>query len=170
MRETDEDLARLQTLLDDTYARGGAHLRDIHQPRTRVDPARLARELDGMRVLVLATVTADGRPLTGPVDGWFYRGRWHFGTSPAAVRARHLARRPAVSATYVDGERFVCTVHGTANVIDLAAYDDGGFADVLGAYYGPEWMATVADGAPFWAIEADRLLAADVSVLAAGAD
>jgi len=170
MRETDEDLARVQALLDDTYARAGAHLRDIHQSRTRVDPARLARELDGMRVLVLATVTADGRPLTGPVDGWFYRGRWHFGTSPAAVRAGHLAHRPAVSATYVDGERFVCTVHGTARAIDLASYDGGGFADVLSAFYGAEWMDAVAEGAPFWAIDADRLLAADVSVLAAGPD
>ncbi|MFA9428866.1 pyridoxamine 5'-phosphate oxidase family protein [Egicoccus sp. AB-alg2] len=169
MRETDDDLARLRGLLEQTYARAGDHLRAIHLPATRVDPARLVRELDGMRVLVVATVTADGRPLTGPVDGWFYRGRWHFGTSPSSVRARHLARRPAVSATYADGERFVCTVHGTAQEVDLATYDGGGFSHVLRDFYGQGWLNEVGSGAPYWAIEADRLLAADVSVLAAGA-
>lgn len=167
MRETHTDLQHLQRLLDASYERAGAHLRDIHQPRTRVDAARLASELDGMRVLVLATITRDGRPLTGPVDGWFYRGRWAFGTSPVAVRARHLQHRPAVSATYVDGERFVCTVHGQAEPIDLASYDDGGFAAVLRDFYGDAWWDEMAP-APYWAIEPERLLAADVSVLAAG--
>lgn len=168
MRETDADLQRLQQLLDASYERAGPHLRDIHVPRTRVDAARLVAELDGMHVLVVATVTGDGRPLTGPVDGWFYRGRWLFGTSPAAVRARHLAQRPAVSATYVDGERFVCTVHGAARRIEPVSHDAGGFADVLRDFYGDGWWDQMAD-APYWEIEADRLLAADVSVLAAGA-
>lgn len=167
MRERDEDLQRIQHLLDDSYRRAGAHLRDIHQTSTRIDARRLTAELDGMRVLVLATVTRDGRPLTGPVDGWFYRGRWLFGTSPVAVRARHLARRPAVSATYVDGERFVCTVHGKARRIDLANHDAGGFAAMLRGFYGDAWWDEMAD-APYWEIEADRLLAADVSVLAGG--
>lgn len=166
MRETDDDLQRIQALLDASYDRAGAHLRDIHQPRTRVDAARLVAELDGMRVLVLATVTRDGRPLTGPVDGWFYRGRWAFGTSPAAVRAHHIDRRPAVSATYVDGERFVCSVHGAAHRIDVASHDDGGFADVLRGFYGDGWWDEMSS-APYWMIEAERLLAADVSVLAA---
>ncbi|MEX2505124.1 MAG: pyridoxamine 5'-phosphate oxidase family protein [Egicoccus sp.] len=167
MRETDTDLQRLQQRLDASYERAGPHLRDIHAPKTRVDAARLAAELDGMRVLVLATVTRDGRPLTGPVDGWFYRGRWLLGTSPVAVRARHLADRPAVSATYVDGERFVCTVHGAARRIEAVTHDDGGFAAVLRDYYGDGWWEQMAD-APYWEIEADRLLAADVSALAAG--
>ena len=167
MRETDADLHYLQQLLDASYARAGAHLRDIHAPQTRVDAARLVAELDGMRVLVLATVTRDGRPLTGPVDGWFYRGRWLFGSSPTSVRARHLARRPAASATYVDGERFVCTVHGAARPIDVASHDAGGFAAVLRAFYGDGWWDEMAS-APYWELDPDRLLAADVSVLSGG--
>lgn len=167
MNETEDDLRRIQDLLDTSYARGGQHLREIHAEATRVDAPRLVEELRGMRVLVLATVTADGRPLTGPVDGWFYRGRWLFGSSPASVRARHLRARPAASGTYVDGERFVCTVHGAARPVDVATHDAGGFADALRGFYGDGWWDEMA-GAPYWEIEADRLLAADVSVLAAG--
>jgi uncharacterized pyridoxamine 5'-phosphate oxidase family protein len=67
-----------------------------------------------MRVFVLATASRDGRPLTGPVDTYLVEGRLHFGTAPDAVRARHLASNPAVSATYVEGEGLVVTVHGRA--------------------------------------------------------
>ena len=166
MHETETDLGRIQELLDASYAQAGEHLRAIHAEATRVDARRLVAELDGMRVLVLATTTRDGRPLTGPVDGLFFRGRWLFGTSPAAVRAQHLATRPGVSATYVDGERFVTTVHGTARQIDPLVHADGGFARLLHDVYGDEWDEWGRD-APYWEIEPDRLLAADVSVLSA---
>jgi hypothetical protein len=171
VRETDEDLQRVDALLAASYEAAGDHLRAIHLAPTRVDAARLVRELDGMRILVVATVTADGRPLTGPVDGHLYRGSWIFGTSPAAVRARHLAARPAISATYVRGEEFVCTVHGTAVPIDAATYDDGGFGEVARATYGDEW-ASWGLASPTWRIEARRMFAADTSILPelAGAD
>ena len=59
-------------------------------PERRLDAASLVARLDGMRLLVLATVTADGRPIAGPVDGIFYRGAFHFGSSPDSVRFRHI--------------------------------------------------------------------------------
>ena len=43
-----------------------------------------------MRLLALATVTADGRPIVGPVDGIFYRGAFWFGSAPDSVRFRHI--------------------------------------------------------------------------------
>jgi hypothetical protein len=80
VRETDHDLVWIDELLERSYAGAGRHLISIHTPAARLDAQRLVRELDGMQVLVLATVTADGRPLAGPVEGIFYRGRWCFGT------------------------------------------------------------------------------------------
>jgi hypothetical protein len=61
MNETPEDLERLQQLLDDSYAASGAHLREVITPERRLDAASLAARLDGMKLLVLATVTGDGR-------------------------------------------------------------------------------------------------------------
>ncbi len=96
-----------------------------------------------MRLLALATVTADGRPLVGPVDGVFYRGRFYFGSSPDSVRFRHLARRADVSATHLPGEELAVTVHGRAVPIDVAAAGQAGFRqallDIYVPRYGPQW-------------------------------
>ena len=67
-----------------------------------------------MCLLVLATATADGRPLAGPVDGYFLHGTFWFSSGTRSVRMRHLAARPAVSATHLPGEELAVTVHGRA--------------------------------------------------------
>jgi len=72
-----------------------------------------------MRLLVVATVTADGRPLAGPVDGYFIHGEFYFSSGRNSVRMRHLAARHAVSATHVPGEELAITVHGRAELFDV---------------------------------------------------
>lgn len=167
MRETEDDLRWLQSLLDRTYEAAGSHLREVHTDAVRVTADDLVQRLTGMQVLVVATVSRDARPFTGPLDGFLYRGRWHFGTSPDAVRARHLARSPHVSATHVRGEALVVTVHGSARRMDLAGAD-AGFAEVLREKYGGDWDDW-GSASPYFAIEPDRMYAADMSVhLAAG--
>jgi hypothetical protein len=89
MHETQDDLLALQDLLDRSYAAAGSHLRRIITPERRMSARDLAERLTGMRLLALATVTADGRPVVGPVDGIFFRGAFHFGTAPHALRFRH---------------------------------------------------------------------------------
>jgi len=162
MRESPADIERLQRLLDDSYATAGEHLRSIHTDAARVSAGDMVALLDGMQILVLATVTADGRPVTGPVDGFLYRGRWHFGTSPSAVRTKHLARSPAVSATHVRGETLVVTVHGVAQQLDFENADRD-FRQFLVAHYGSGFEEWGGD-APYWAINAHRMFAADMSV------
>ena len=117
--ETTADLAALQELLDRSAASAGSHLRSIITPERRLRAAEVCAQLTGMRLLALATVTADGRPLVGPVDGIFYRGAFHFGSSPDSVRFRHIRHRPDVSATHLPGEHLAVTVHGRATVIDV---------------------------------------------------
>lgn len=163
MRETPDDLRRLQALLDDSYARAGAHLRAIHTDRARLSAEEVVARLDGMRVFVVATVSRAGRPFTGPVDTYLVGGRLHFGTSPEAVRTRHLAAEPSVSATYVEGEGVVATVHGRAVPVGAAAGTP--FGKVIRDHHGD---GSVYDGAPCWAIEPDRMFAADMTVHQAG--
>jgi hypothetical protein len=114
MLETPEELDRLQALLDASMATAGPHLRSIIDDERRLDARQLTERLTGMRLLVLATVTADGRPLAGPVDGYFLHGTFWFSSGTESVRMRHLAARPAVSATHLPGEELAVTVHGRA--------------------------------------------------------
>ena len=69
MHETAADIVAVQELLDRSYGAAGPHLRSITTPERRVSAAALCEQLTGMRLLVVATVTADGRPIAGPVDG-----------------------------------------------------------------------------------------------------
>lgn len=148
MRETPEDLVALQTLLDRSMARAGTHLARVLTPERRLDAAGVCRRLEGMRLLTLATATADGRPLAAPVDGIFYRGAFHFGTAPDALRLRHVRARPDVSATHLDGEAFAVTVHGRAEILDIGAAEHAELREVVlgiyGAQYGPEWEQFLA--------------------------
>lgn len=160
MNEAAEDLEWLQELLDESYRGAAPHLASIHTESTRLSALDLVQKLDGMQILVVATVTTDGRPLTGPVDSFLHHGRFHFGTAPNAVRARHLARSPAISATHVRGEELVVSVHGDARPLDLAGHDRD-FGEVARSWYGNDAVWHDAVG---WAIEPVKMFAADMSV------
>src|SRR6266702_4485812 len=91
MLETAEELGNLQQLLDRSMAGAGEHLRGIITGERRLSAAELAGRLQGMRLLTVATVTADGRPLAGPVDGYFLHGTFWFSSGRNSVRMRHPA-------------------------------------------------------------------------------
>src|SRR5487761_2152048 len=126
MHESQEDLSSLQRLLDASYERAGAHLREVITEERRVTAIELANRLDGMRLLVLTTVNRSGQPVGAPVDGLFNRSAFYFGTSPDSVRAKHLRRSPFATATHLPGEEFAVTVHGRAVLLDLHALDQAG--------------------------------------------
>jgi hypothetical protein len=119
MLETPEEIEELQRLLDRSAASAGPHMRDIITGERRLSARQVCDRLQGMRLLVLATVTADGRPLSGAVDGYFLHGAFWFGSGANSVRMRHLAARPAVTATYLPGEELSVTVHGHAETFDM---------------------------------------------------
>jgi general stress protein 26 len=119
MLETPEELDRLQHMLDASMAAAGPHLSGIITAERRLDARQLTERLQGMRLLVLATVTADGRPLAGPVDGYFVHGTFWFSSGRESVRMRHVAARPAVSATHLPGEELAVTVHGRAEIFPM---------------------------------------------------
>ena len=159
MHETPEDLAALQDLLDRSYASAGRHLRSIHTPEHRLTAEQLCERLQAMTLLTLATVTADGRPITGPVDAFFVRGAFHFGSAPDSVRFRHLDARPQVSATHLPGEELAVTVHGRA--VPTAVGEGTLLRRVLLDFYlpryGESWADILESGARYARIEAERM-------------
>ena len=159
MHETEQDLDELQRLLDESYARAGEHLRHIWGPETRLTPERLARELKGVQVLDLATVTPRCEPRVAPVDGLFFRGRFWFGSSPYSTRFRNIRRNPAVSGSVTRGlETFLVLVHGTAVEADPRGPEAGGFADYARETYDFDWDAAHPE-APYARIEPKTMLA-----------
>ncbi len=158
MHETPEDLLELQRLLDESHASAGSHLRSIFTEERRLSATQLSEELPGVRVLSVATVTAGCEPIVAPVDGLFFRGRFHFGSSRDSVRVRHLRSRPQVSASHARGEELAVVVHGTARLIDAESSDQRGFRDYLIEVYGPGWEEW-ASGAAYAVIEARRMFA-----------
>jgi len=118
--ETPEELNRLQRLLDESAESAGPHMRGIITNERRLSAEQLTDRLQGMVLLVLATVTADGRPLVGPVDGYFIHGSFCFSSGRQSVRMRHLTVRPATSATHLPSEALAVTVHGTAEFFELS--------------------------------------------------
>ena len=116
------------------------HLRSVITPERRLTAVDLTARLTGMKLLALATVNSRGAPVVGPVDGIFYRGEFWFGTSPSALRIRHIRRNPAVSATHLEGEELAVTVHGTAHIEGIPADLPGGFGEVCREIYGDAWL------------------------------
>lgn len=152
----------MQATLDRSYEAAGAHLKEVITPERRLSAEQLTERLEGMCLLVLATVTADGRPVNGPVDGFFYRGQWYFGSSDASLRFRHIRRRPEVSATYMPGEELSVTTHGRADEIDVRTHDGGAFRGMLHDYYSKRFGEDATaifdgDGVAYARIAAERM-------------
>ena len=161
MHETPEDLSALQALLDRSYERSGRHLQRIITPQRRLSAEQVAERLTGMCLLALATVTAAGRPIVGPVDGVFLRGAFHFGSAPDSVRFRHIAARPQVSATHLPGEELAVTVHGRAVAVDVHAESGAelrqALLDIYVPRYGPQWENFLNSGVAYARIEPERM-------------
>src|SRR5215472_4278757 len=161
MHESPADLTALQDLLDRSYGSAGEHLLRIHTRERRLSAEQVAGRLAGMCLLALATVTADGRPIVGPVDGVFYRGAFHFGSAPSSVRFRHIRARPHVSATHLPGEELAVTVHGRAVPVDVHDERNAGFRrtllEIYVPRYGPQWEEFLDSGPVYARIDADRM-------------
>jgi Pyridoxamine 5'-phosphate oxidase len=161
VHETPEDIALLDELIERSFADAGPHLVSIATPERRLSGRAVCERLTGMNLLALATVTSDGRPIVGAVDGIFYRAAFYFSSSRDSLRARHLTVRPQVSATHLPGEHLAVTVHGRAVEIDLDGADQRGLREtVLEIYlprYGDEFLKLLETGVVYWRIDADRM-------------
>ena len=88
MYETEADLARLQELIDASFARSSEHLLSIMTPPRRLTARRLAQDLTSIAVLNVATVTARCEPRVSALDGHFLHGQWYATTSGTSPKVR----------------------------------------------------------------------------------
>jgi hypothetical protein len=137
MHESPAELEDLQRLLDSSAAGAGPHLRGIITDERRLTAAELSQRLQGMRLLVVATSTRDGRPMAGPVDGYLLHGSFHFSSGRDSVRMRHLAARPSLSATHIPGDELAVTLHGRAQLYELSDPDGAELRQAMLDHYVP---------------------------------
>jgi uncharacterized pyridoxamine 5'-phosphate oxidase family protein len=136
VHETPQEIEALQQLLDESAAHAGPHIREIITDDRRLNAVELCEVLQGMRLV--ATVTADGRPLVGPVDGYLVHGNFYFSSGHDSVRMRHLAKRPFVSFTHLPGEELAITVHGRAELFDIMGDEHPELRHAMLEYYLPK--------------------------------
>jgi hypothetical protein len=144
MRETAEDVAQLQRLLDDSAAAAGEHLRTIFQSEARPFAQELLTELDAVFEFHVGVLTGAGAPLVAPLDGIFFRGRIWFGFPGGSLRAGLIRKDPRISASYQKGESFAFIVHGQAVEVREDAPEFQDYFDCVQALYtnlyGPKWV------------------------------
>lgn len=155
MYETSDDIDWLQSIIDRSHRDATAHLRAIWTDAAKIPAAELPALLPGVQLLVVATVTAQGEPRTGPVDGLFYRGRFWFGSSIRSARFTHIRSRSQVSATHIRGEHFAIVVHGAARAIDTSAPANADFVAYCREVY-PHWDS-FGPGEPYASIEPTKM-------------
>lgn len=136
MLETPDEVAALQDLLDRSHRVASGHLRGIIHGDRVLSAEDLVALLTGMRVLSVATVTAQGHPRVSAVDGHFLHATWSFSTSGTSAKARHMKARPDVSVAHIDSEEMALFSHGR---VEPLAEGDADWDETLAhwtAHYG----------------------------------
>ena len=136
MLETAEELTALQELLDRSHTGATDHLRGIINDDRRLTAPDLVALLTGMKVISVATVTAQGHPRISAMDGHFLHASWSFSTSGTAAKARHMHVRPDVSVAHIDHEEMAVFSHGR---VEEMAESDSDWSETLDhwtSYYG----------------------------------
>ena len=117
MHETDEDIQALQELIDRTASRMNPHMARIVKPERRLTARQAVTYLQGIKHVAFATANEKGEPRVAPLDGIFFRGRFHVSTGGEAARLRDLRRFPRCSLTHFAGDEVAVTVNGTALIM-----------------------------------------------------
>ena len=158
MYESEEDVSRLQKMLDRTLARANPHLVSIVSPERRLTARQVVTYLEGTKHVAFATVNERGEPRVAPLDGVFIRGRFTVSTGAKAARLRHLRANPACSAVHMDGDRVGIAAHGRARILEQgdAGVDevDGVWTEIYGSSpfsWGDGVAFMVVDPSSMWA-------------------
>jgi Pyridoxamine 5'-phosphate oxidase len=120
MRETADDLERLQRLLDDSIEQASRFLRSSFQmPARSLSAGELVARLEGRLTVAFGTVTARGEPRVAPINAFLLRAEFYIPTVAESARARHLSSRPAASLTYFEGTALAVIAHGNVEIIPV---------------------------------------------------
>jgi general stress protein 26 len=118
MKETPDELAALQQLLDASFGRASQHLRSIMTEPRRLTARRIVADVPSPAVLNIATINARGEPRISAVDGHFFHGHWYFTTAEESPKAKQLTARPAISASYTPRDGYGLFCHGRVEALE----------------------------------------------------
>jgi hypothetical protein len=127
MYETDEEIGRLQLLLDGSMSKAGSHVRSIFGRDHWLSAHQVCEIVQGVKQVAVATANSKGEPRVAPVDSVLFHGRFFISTDLRSFRARHLHKNPHMSLTYFQGADPVIIANGEANFINK---DDPEFANL----------------------------------------
>jgi Pyridoxamine 5'-phosphate oxidase len=123
MRETPEEVAELQALIDRTMAKVNPHFAGIVTKKNRLTAQQVCAYLQGTRIVALATANQKGEPRVSPLDSLFLHGRFTLSTGLEATRIGHLRANPACSAVYLEGDKVAVVVNGAVEWIERSHPD-----------------------------------------------
>lgn len=147
MRETAEEVAELQRLMDATMAHPNPHFASIVTKKSRLTAQQVVTHLQGTRIVAFATVNRRGEPRVSPLDSLFLHGRFTLSTGGTATRVGHLKANPACSAVYMEGDTVAVVVNGTAEWLTRDHPDHDEVHGAWTAQYGGdpyEWADVIA--------------------------
>jgi hypothetical protein len=150
MYETEDQIAELQALIDRSFQQIGSHTAAIIGPDRRLNARQVVRYLEGMKHIVVGTVTSKGEPRVAAVDGHFLRGRFWFGTGSGALRIRHLKRNPAISACHLAGDDLAIVAHGRAALFGPADPEGEQMREHYKRHYGSDPYTWPGGGETAW--------------------
>jgi len=134
MYETDEEIARLQRLLNDSMSKAGSHVRSIFSPDHWLSARQVCGFMQGVKQVSVATVNSKEEPRVAPVDSVLFHGKFFISTDMRSFRARHLQKNPHMSLTYFESADPVIIASGKADFVNK---DDPDFASL-----DSEWVKT----------------------------
>jgi hypothetical protein len=120
MLETSGELARLQSLIEESAQTAGPFLRETFEmPDRTPTAAAIVEYLQGVVDLAMATVTSRGEPRVAPVTALFVHGRFYVPTDRASTRVQQLKANPAISVTHWVSNACAFIVHGRAAILSI---------------------------------------------------
>lgn len=128
MYESEEDLQRIQDLLDSSIERAGTFLRrSFEMPEHSLSARQLVHFWQRVKTIALATVTRNGEPRVAPIGALLWHGHFYIPTVMTAARTGHILHNAAVSFTLYQGNEVAVIAHGRAIIIQA---EHANFADI----------------------------------------
>jgi hypothetical protein len=138
VRETPEEIAELQRMLDAHLAHANPHMTSIVTPERRLTAEQVVTHLQGTRIVAFATVSPKGKPRVSPLDSLLLHGRFTLATDGKATRIAHLRANAACSAVYMEADRIAVVVNGTVEWITREHIDHDEIHGAWAAQYGSD--------------------------------
>jgi hypothetical protein len=110
--ETEQELAGLQRLLDESFQRAGERHYAIWEPGNTLTAVQLSG-FRGIKLMAIATVNSDGEPRVAPRSAAFLHGKFYLAANTASVMIKRLSRKPLVGITYFENHLMI-VAHGKA--------------------------------------------------------